>query len=87
MSPFPECISSFGVHSMSQHFYTSIEEGSNKEEDEEEEEPSEAAPADSLQMPPGLVMLLGMASVVLTVAAGLETPDFLELWKTTTTLV
>ena len=38
--------------------------------------------ADSLQTPSGLATPSGMASVVSTVAAGLETPDFLELWKT-----
>jgi splicing factor 3B subunit 2 len=44
----------------------------------------EAAPADGLQTPSGLATPSGMASVVSTVAAGLETPDFLELRKTST---
>lgn len=42
------------------------------------------APADGLQTPSGLATPSGMASVVSTVAAGLETPDFLELRKTST---
>lgn len=60
------------------------EEESDEEEEEEEEEAAEAAPADGLQTPSGLATPSGMASVVSTVAAGLETPDFLELRKTTT---
>jgi splicing factor 3B subunit 2 len=47
----------------------------------------EAAPVDGLQTPSGLATPSGMASVVSTVAAGLETPDFLELRKTSTTAV
>jgi splicing factor 3B subunit 2 len=58
------------------------EEESDEEEEEEEEEPAEVAPVDGLQTPSGLVTPSGMASVVSTVAAGLETPDFLELRKT-----
>jgi splicing factor 3B subunit 2 len=38
-------------------------------------------PADGLQTPSGLETPSGMASVVSTVAGGLETPDFLELRK------
>jgi splicing factor 3B subunit 2 len=60
------------------------EEEESDEEEEEEEEEAEAAPADGLQTPSGLATPSGMASVVSTVAAGLETPDFLELRKTTT---
>ena len=60
------------------------EEETDEEEEEEEEEAPEAAPADGLQTPSGLATPSGMASVVSTVAAGLETPDFLELRKTTT---
>ncbi|KAH9048649.1 DUF382-domain-containing protein [Lactarius deliciosus] len=60
------------------------EEESDEEEEEEEEEAAEAAPTDGLQTPSGLATPSGMASVVSTVAAGLETPDFLELRKTTT---
>ncbi|KAH9980808.1 DUF382-domain-containing protein [Lactifluus volemus] len=58
------------------------EEESDEEEEEEEEEPAEVAPVDGLQTPSGLATPSGMASVVSTVAAGLETPDFLELRKT-----
>ena len=53
-------------------------------EEEEEEETTESASADGLQTPSGLAMPLGMTSIVLTVATNLETPDFLELRKTTT---
>ncbi|KAF8261265.1 DUF382-domain-containing protein [Lactarius quietus] len=60
------------------------EEESDEEEEEEEEEATEAAPTDGMQTPSGLATPSGMASVVSTVAAGLETPDFLELRKTTT---
>lgn len=42
----------------------------------------ETAPVDGLQTPSGLETPSGMASVVSTVAGGLETPDFLELRKT-----
>lgn len=38
-------------------------------------------PADGLQTPSGLATPSGMASVVSTIAGGLETPDFLELRK------
>ncbi|KAI0289800.1 hypothetical protein BC826DRAFT_1029522 [Russula brevipes] len=54
------------------------EESDEEEEEEEEEETMEAAPADGLQTPSGLATPSGMASVVSTVAAGLETPDFLD---------
>ncbi|KAG6820037.1 hypothetical protein H0H93_006272 [Arthromyces matolae] len=59
------------------------EEGDEKSEseEEEEEEESEPVPADGLQTPSGMETPSGMASVVSTVAGGLETPDFLELRK------
>jgi len=57
------------------------EEESEEESEEEEEEATEAAPVDGLQTPSGLETPSGMASVVSTVAGGLETPDFLELRK------
>lgn len=60
------------------------EEESDEEDEEEEEDATDAAPADGLQTPSGLATPSGMASVVSTVAAGLETPDFLELRKTST---
>lgn len=56
------------------------EEESEEEEEEEEEEAVETQP-DGLQTPSGLETPSGMASVVSTVAGGLETPDFLELRK------
>jgi hypothetical protein len=56
-------------------------EESESEEEEEDEEPAAAAPTDGLQTPSGLATPSGMASVVSTVAGGLETPDFLELRK------
>ncbi|KAG6811553.1 hypothetical protein H0H92_006857 [Tricholoma furcatifolium] len=57
------------------------EEEESSEEEEEEEEEAEPAPADGLQTPSGMETPSGMASVVSTVAGGLETPDFLELRK------
>ncbi|KIL59014.1 hypothetical protein M378DRAFT_85682 [Amanita muscaria Koide BX008] len=57
------------------------EEEEESESEEEEEESAEPAPADGLQTPSGLETPSGMASVVSTVAGGLETPDFLELRK------
>jgi splicing factor 3B subunit 2 len=60
------------------------EEESDDEDEEEEEEATDAAPVDGLQTPSGIATPSGMASVVSTVAAGLETPDFLELRKTST---
>jgi hypothetical protein len=57
------------------------EEEEESEEEEEEEEEATPAPADGLQTPSGLETPSGMASVVSTVAGGLETPDFLELRK------
>ncbi|RXW14786.1 hypothetical protein EST38_g11069 [Candolleomyces aberdarensis] len=57
------------------------EEEEESEEESEEEEMAEAGPADGLQTPSGLETPSGMASVVSTVAGGLETPDFLELRK------
>ncbi|KAF5378343.1 hypothetical protein D9615_008709 [Tricholomella constricta] len=57
------------------------EEESESESESEEEEEGEPAPADGIQTPSGLETPSGMASVVSTVAGGLETPDFLELRK------
>lgn len=56
------------------------EEEESEEESEEEEEP-QAMTVDGMQTPSGLETPSGMASVVSTVAGGLETPDFLELRK------
>ncbi|TFL07198.1 hypothetical protein BDV98DRAFT_557427 [Pterulicium gracile] len=58
------------------------EEESSDEEEEDEDEATETA-TDGLQTPSGLETPSGMASVVSTVAGGLETPDFLELRKNT----
>ncbi|KAG1827380.1 uncharacterized protein BJ212DRAFT_1294671 [Suillus subaureus] len=58
------------------------EEEEEESEEEDEEETTEGAPVDGLQTPSGLETPSGMASVVSTVAGGLETPDFLELRKT-----
>ena len=57
------------------------ESESESESEEEEEEVAEPAPSDGLQTPSGLETPSGMASVVSTIAGGLETPDFLELRK------
>ncbi|KAF9473856.1 DUF382-domain-containing protein [Pholiota conissans] len=57
------------------------EEEEEESEEESEEEETEPAPVDGLQTPSGLETPSGMASVVSTVAGGLETPDFLELRK------
>ncbi|KAG6856488.1 hypothetical protein H0H87_003956 [Tephrocybe sp. NHM501043] len=57
------------------------EEEEESSESEEEEEEAEPAPADGMQTPSGMETPSGMASVVSTVAGGLETPDFLELRK------
>jgi len=59
------------------------EEESEESEEESEDEDAESAPAptDGMQTPSGLETPSGMASVVSTVAGGLETPDFLELRK------
>lgn len=59
-------------------------ESEESEEDSDEEDASEAQPsqADGLQTPSGLETPSGLTSVVSTVAGGLETPDFLELRKT-----
>ncbi|EJF66233.1 hypothetical protein DICSQDRAFT_49878 [Dichomitus squalens LYAD-421 SS1] len=57
------------------------EEESSEEEEEEEQHPM---PVDGTQTPSGLETPSGMASVVSTVAGGLETPDFLELRKNAT---
>lgn len=69
------------MHSFSHSLFAEEEEESSDEESEEEE-PTESAPTDGLQTPSGLESTAsGMASVVSTVAGGLETPDFLELRK------
>ena len=57
------------------------EEEEESEEESEEEEEQQPAPTDGMQTPSGLETPSGMASVVSTVAGGLETPDFLELRK------
>jgi splicing factor 3B subunit 2 len=57
------------------------DEESEEESEEDEEEMDTTGPADGLQTPSGLETPSGMASVVSTVAGGLETPDFLELRK------
>ncbi|KAF9001753.1 DUF382-domain-containing protein [Cyathus striatus] len=57
------------------------EESESEEEEDEEEDEGSAAPMDGIQTPSGLETPSGMASVVSTVAGGLETPDFLELRK------
>ncbi|KAF5344154.1 hypothetical protein D9758_008882 [Tetrapyrgos nigripes] len=57
------------------------EEEESESEEESEEEETEPAPTDGLQTPSGLETPSGMASVVSTIAGGLETPDFLELRK------
>lgn len=57
-------------------------EESEEEESEDESESTSGLPTDGLQTPSGLETPSGMASVVSTVAGGLETPDFLELRKT-----
>ncbi|KAF8326893.1 DUF382-domain-containing protein [Amanita rubescens] len=57
------------------------EEEEEESESEEEEEIAEPAPTDGMQTPSGMETPSGMASVVSTVAGGLETPDFLELRK------
>lgn len=59
-------------------------EDESEEEEEEEEEADATAPADGMQTPSGLETPSGMASVVSTIAGGLETPDFLELRKNST---
>ncbi|KAJ3937280.1 MAG: DUF382-domain-containing protein [Lentinula lateritia] len=56
-------------------------EEESEDESEEEEEEVSVAPADGVQTPSGLETPSGMASVVSTIAGGLETPDFLELRK------
>src|SRR5882757_3614990 len=57
------------------------EEDSDEEDEDEDEEVAEVAPTDGLQTPSGMETPSGMASVVSTVAGGLETPDFLEVRK------
>ncbi|KAH7107652.1 DUF382-domain-containing protein [Auriculariales sp. MPI-PUGE-AT-0066] len=60
------------------------DEEEEEEEEEDDEDTAEVAAPDGLQTPSGLVTPSGMTSVVSTVAGGLETPDFLELRKTST---
>ncbi|KAF8522153.1 hypothetical protein BU17DRAFT_45090 [Hysterangium stoloniferum] len=57
------------------------EEEDESEEESDEEEAPEPVPADGLQTPSGMETPSGLASIVSTVAGGLETPDFLELRK------
>lgn len=73
----------FSLGSHSSAIFTAEEE-SEEESEEEEEEEVEPAPTDGLQTPSGMETPSGMASVVSTVAGGLETPDFLELRKNAT---
>lgn len=63
--------------------YSRVLDDEEEKTDGEEEEVTEAAPADNLQTASGLATPSGMAPVVSTVAAGLETPEFPELRKTT----
>ena len=63
---------------------TEEEEESEEESDEEEEEETQPPPTDGMQTPSGLETPPGMMSIVSTVAGGLETPDFFELWKNST---
>ena len=60
------------------------EEESESEEESEEEDEQQSALMEGMQTPSGLETPSGMASVVSTVAGGLETPDFLELRKNAT---
>ena len=62
------------------------EEEEEEEDEEEEEEPAQSAESltSGMQTPSGLETPSGMASVVSTIAGGLETPDFLELRKNVT---
>ena len=64
--------------------FTEEEEEESEEEEEDDEEEAVETQADGLQTPSGLETPSGMASVVSTVAGGLETPDFLELRKNAT---
>jgi splicing factor 3B subunit 2 len=63
---------------------TEEEEEDDESEDEsgDETEPT-GSTTDGIQTPSGLDTPSGMTSVVSTVAGGLETPDFIELRKTT----
>lgn len=71
------------LSTLAHHFLLYSEEDEDESEEEsEEEETTEPAPADGLQTPSGLETPSGINSVVSTVAGGLETPDFLELRKT-----
>jgi uncharacterized membrane protein len=71
----------FTMHNDSMTLPTEEESEEEEEESEEEEEEVEVAPQDGLQTPSGLATPSGLTSVVSTVAGGLETPDFLELRK------
>ncbi|KAI0780481.1 DUF382-domain-containing protein [Trametes elegans] len=57
------------------------EEEEESEDESEEGEEQQQTPMDGVQTPSGMETPSGMASVVSTVAGGLETPDFLELRK------
>lgn len=63
------------------YFVEEESEDEDSDEEEEEEEAAESTPMDGMQTPSGMETPSGMASVVSTVAGGLETPDFLELRK------
>ena len=69
------------VRTLTLLYFTEEEEEESEEEEEEEEEEAAETQPDGLQTPSGLETPSGMASVVSTVAGGLETPDFLELRK------
>ena len=69
------------AHLLTPTCFTEEEEEESEEEEEEEEEEATETQGDGLQTPSGLETPSGMASVVSTVAGGLETPDFLELRK------
>lgn len=72
----------FSHFTLANNASTEEEEEEESEEEEEEEEVAEPTMADGLQTPSGLATPSGLTSVVSTVAGGLETPDFLELRKT-----
>lgn len=63
-------------------YFCQIDDDEDESDEESEDEDDETpAPTDGMQTPSGLETPSGMASVVSTVAGGLETPDFLELRK------
>jgi splicing factor 3B subunit 2 len=71
------------IYGLTRSYFTEEEEEESEEEEEDEEEEAAETQTDGLQTPSGLETPSGMASVVSTVAGGLETPDFLELRKNT----